>query len=380
MSSGHRQRDVEQQRPLLDGEEAVAAAAESSRSEAKRLWFIRDCCGMVCAVITWFLVFFADFVVTFVMLLPSRSFWYAVVNGVVFNSLAVLALASHLRTMLTDPGAVPKGNATKKHLESLQLKPGEVIYKCPKCCSIKPERAHHCSICKRCIRKMDHHCPWVNNCIGEKNQRFFVLFTMYIAMISGHALALCGFQFVSCVRVQWRGDRASEEREANVGASDSLGRAEVGVRGSAVPDVDQPLCWTQTADLSPQTQLEGRGRVLRLTSRHSNTAQRWNRNHSGSASWCWWTCRVQFFCTWRNQVQALLQSPSLTFLFGGGASSQLGVHTDLLHSSHLTLNSRVNKGVVILITAPFGSNCVRVLLLFMLPHWKGSATLNGTGP
>ncbi|KAM8751826.1 palmitoyltransferase ZDHHC7-like isoform 1-T1 [Acanthopagrus schlegelii] len=93
------------------------------------------------SVVTWFLVFFADFVVTFVMLLPSRSFWY---SGVLFNSLAVLALASHLRTMLTDPGAVPKGNATEKYMESLQLKPGEVICKCPKCCSIKPERAHHC--------------------------------------------------------------------------------------------------------------------------------------------------------------------------------------------------------------------------------------------
>lgn len=99
MSSGHRLRDLEQQRPLLDGGDVV----EYSRSEAKGLWFIQDCCGIVCAVITWFLVFFADFVVTFVMLLPSRSFWYAVVNGVVFNSLAVLALASHLRTMLTDP-------------------------------------------------------------------------------------------------------------------------------------------------------------------------------------------------------------------------------------------------------------------------------------
>lgn len=169
MSSGHRLRDVEQQRPLLDRDDAEA----SPPGEANRLWFIQDCCGMVCAVITWLLVFFADFVVTFVMLLPSRSFWYAVLNGVLFNSLAVLALASHLRTMLTDPvrrlsefserdgktlhsdlmfvsppssrqGAVPKGNATKKFMESLQLKPGEVVYKCPKCCSIKPERAHHC--------------------------------------------------------------------------------------------------------------------------------------------------------------------------------------------------------------------------------------------
>ncbi|XP_072452028.1 palmitoyltransferase ZDHHC7 isoform X2 [Chiloscyllium punctatum] len=107
------------------------------------------------------------------------------------------------RTMPAHMGAVPKGNATKEYMESLQLKPGEVIYKCPKCCSIKPERAHHCSICKRCIRKMDHHCPWVNNCVGENNQKFFVLFTMYIALISVHALILCGFQFFFCIREQW---------------------------------------------------------------------------------------------------------------------------------------------------------------------------------
>ncbi|KAJ7413955.1 Palmitoyltransferase ZDHHC3 [Willisornis vidua] len=167
------------------------------------MWFIRDGCGIACAVVTWMLVFYADFVVLLVMLVPSRDYVYSVINGTLFNTLAFLALASHFRAMLTDPGAVPKGNATKEFIESLQLKPGQVVYKCPKCCSIKPDRAHHCSVCKRCIRKMDHHCPWVNNCVGENNQKYFVLFTMYIALISLHALIMVGFHFLYCFEEDW---------------------------------------------------------------------------------------------------------------------------------------------------------------------------------
>nr|XP_054770108.1 palmitoyltransferase ZDHHC3-like [Lytechinus pictus] len=100
-------------------------------------------------------------------------------------------------------GAVPLGNATKEHLSTLGLKVGQVVYRCPKCISIKPERAHHCSICQRCIKKMDHHCPWVNNCVGESNQKYFVLFTMYIALMSGHALVLVISHFMSCVNTSW---------------------------------------------------------------------------------------------------------------------------------------------------------------------------------
>jgi len=101
--------------------------------------------------------------------------------------------------MLSDPGAVPKGNATEEFIQRLGLKQGQVIYKCAKCASIKPERCHHCSVCQRCVRKMDHHCPWVNNCIGENNQKFFVLFTMYISIISAHALYWGAWQFYFCL-------------------------------------------------------------------------------------------------------------------------------------------------------------------------------------
>lgn len=204
LSSGNRLRDLEQHHPLLSaGDEEAGLGGVPPVEAVHALWFIQDGCGMVCAFLTWFLVLYADFVVSIVMLLPSKSYWYSLLNGAAFNSLAMLALASHLRAMLSDPGAVPKGNATKEYMESLQLEPGEIIYKCPKCCSIKPERAHHCSICKRCIRKMDHHCPWVNNCVGERNQRFFVLFTMYVALISAYALCLSAVHFLTCVKAQW---------------------------------------------------------------------------------------------------------------------------------------------------------------------------------
>ncbi|KAM9025393.1 palmitoyltransferase ZDHHC3 isoform 1-T4 [Guaruba guarouba] len=196
----HRFRDIERKPEYLQPEKCVPPPSHASLGT---MWFIRDGCGIACAVVTWMLVFYADFVVLLVMLVPSRDYVYSVINGTLFNTLAFLALASHFRAMLTDPGAVPKGNATKEFIESLQLKPGQVVYKCPKCCSIKPDRAHHCSVCKRCIRKMDHHCPWVNNCVGENNQKYFVLFTMYIALISLHALIMVGFHFLYCFEEDW---------------------------------------------------------------------------------------------------------------------------------------------------------------------------------
>uniref|UniRef100_A0A3P9J482 Palmitoyltransferase n=1 Tax=Oryzias latipes TaxID=8090 RepID=A0A3P9J482_ORYLA len=209
----HRCRDVDHGRgqtgtvavsECLQAEQRIPVSKDViTSSSTSGLWFIRDTCGIVCGVITWLLVFYAEFVVVFVMLLPSKNLIYSVVNGTVFNSLAFLALASHLRAMCTDPGAVPKGNATKEYIESLQLKPGQVVYKCPKCCSIKPDRAHHCSVCRRCIRKMDHHCPWVNNCVGENNQKYFVLFTMYIALVSLHALVMVVFHFLYCFEDDW---------------------------------------------------------------------------------------------------------------------------------------------------------------------------------
>ncbi|XP_053312049.1 palmitoyltransferase ZDHHC20-A-like [Spea bombifrons] len=53
---------------------------------------------------------------------------------------------------------------------------------CNDCKVIPPDRCYHCSICERCVLKRDHHCPWVNNCIGFANYKFFLLFLLYASL------------------------------------------------------------------------------------------------------------------------------------------------------------------------------------------------------
>lgn len=80
---------------------------------------------------------------------------------------------------------------------------GTIAY-CDKCRLIKPDRAHHCSSCCKCILKMDHHCPWVNNCISFTNYKSFLLLVFYSLLCS---------TFVSATTLQFYVRFWQEEQE-----------------------------------------------------------------------------------------------------------------------------------------------------------------------
>ncbi len=90
---------------------------------------------------------------------------------VVFSVIAVLCLTCYLRCVFTSNSV--NDNAPPSSFDSDDCR------RCDRCSSLKPSRTHHCSVCGTCQLKMDHHCPWVANCVGHNNHKYFVLFVLY---------------------------------------------------------------------------------------------------------------------------------------------------------------------------------------------------------
>lgn len=95
-----------------------------------------------------------------------------------FHILLFLMLWAYLITMKTEPGRVPLYWGFYSGDD-----PGKRRRYCLICNAFKPERCHHCSICNVCILNLDHHCPWIDNCIGFYNKKFFMQLLFYLSLL-----------------------------------------------------------------------------------------------------------------------------------------------------------------------------------------------------
>ncbi|KAI3588794.1 DHHC palmitoyltransferase-domain-containing protein [Fusarium oxysporum f. sp. albedinis] len=164
---------------------------------------IERCC---CTFATYFplafvygLTSWAVWVVVCIGSASRKSSWIGTGSSIIGVVLYIMLNWCYTTAVFTPPGSttndmgyglLPTQNTPQG--TSFTVKSNGEFRFCKKCQARKPDRAHHCSTCRRCVLKMDHHCPWLATCIGLRNHKAFLLFLIYTTVFCFWSFAVSG--------------------------------------------------------------------------------------------------------------------------------------------------------------------------------------------
>jgi palmitoyltransferase len=87
----------------------------------------------------------------------------------------------------------------------MDLQPDEWGW-CHKSNMPKAPRAHYCHVTRKLVLNMDHYCPWMFNCVGWLNYRYFLMFLFYMLLGCSFS-ALCASEAFFDRRISFAGGR-----------------------------------------------------------------------------------------------------------------------------------------------------------------------------
>jgi len=150
------------------------------------------CCRGLCMTGPDPIIFIFNLLLTFGIL----TAFYALVAIRIHPVIIVIGFILHgvsfyflLRSAFTEPGIMRRNrhsvNTDNPPTHTVNGREVQLVY-CGTCNIYRPPKCKHCRTCNNCVEDFDHHCPWVMNCVGKRNYRYFVGFVASISVLCAY--------------------------------------------------------------------------------------------------------------------------------------------------------------------------------------------------